>query len=224
MKNGKHVIFLGAGASHGSGYPLANGLRLLISSAKKWEKALADYEDRHGLAGRPITNQGMAYWRQHEEALKLFRDGGFATIDEFCKLAGGFNFLQEINGLRRIVRAALGLFNPEENFEKSEYYNFVQTLFKDDLTTLRDDIVVLSYNYDPYLEFLLLRALEIRQKVILRITAPAVVNDENTRKVAQMAWQYHSVTSGFYPQTGQLWLNDDKDKPAFCLLKLHGSI
>ena len=30
------------------------------------------------------------------------------------------------------------LFNPEENFEKSEYYGFIQSLFKDDLLSLRD--------------------------------------------------------------------------------------
>jgi hypothetical protein len=41
------------------------------------------------------------------------------------------------------------VFNPEEHFEQSEYYSFIQALFKDDQTSLRDDIVVLTYNYDP---------------------------------------------------------------------------
>jgi hypothetical protein len=51
MSAGKHVIFLGAGASHQSGYPLANGLRLLISSRHKWEEAVANYETKHRFTG-----------------------------------------------------------------------------------------------------------------------------------------------------------------------------
>jgi hypothetical protein len=91
----------------------------------------------------------LEYWDRNKEVLELFRDGGFATLDEFCKLAGGFDYQKEINRLRCFVRAALGLFNPEENFEKSEYYSFVQSLFEPDLVSLRDDITVLTYNYDP---------------------------------------------------------------------------
>jgi hypothetical protein len=146
-----HIIFLGAGASHGSGYPLANGLRLLISSRNKWEDALVKYESAHGLMNRPISNLGMEYWDRHVDALKFFRNGGFATIDEFCKLAGGSKLHNEIHGLRCLLRAALGLFNPEEHFEKSEYYSFVQKLFKSDQMSLREDITILTYNTIPIL-------------------------------------------------------------------------
>jgi hypothetical protein len=118
VKKGKHIIFLGAGASKQSGYPLANDLRLLISSRKKWEEALVEYEDKHKLSNRSVSTLGVNYWDNHVDALNLFRKGGFATIDEFCKLAGGFSFQNEINNLRCLLRAALGLFNPEENFEK----------------------------------------------------------------------------------------------------------
>lgn len=223
LKTGKHVIFLGAGASKGSGYPLANDLRLLISSKKKWEEALVQYEKKHDFVERPLTKPGMAYWDKHQEALELFRNGGFATIDEFCKLAGNFDFQREINGLRCLLRAALGMFNPEENFEKSEYYSFVQSLFKNDLLSLREDITVLTYNYDPYLEFLLFRALTERQRVVLRGKS-AALDEEDIKKAGLMSKKYGAVTGGFYPTDGHKWLNDDSSGPSFCVLKLHGSI
>jgi len=145
MATGKHVIFLGAGASKNSGYPLANDLRLLISSRNKWHNALQKYEEESKHTA--ISPMGLTYWDQHKDALGLFRNGGFATLDEFCKLAGS-QFQSEINNLRSVVRAALGVFNPEDHFEKSEYYGFVQSLFEADLVSLRKDVTVLTYNYD----------------------------------------------------------------------------
>ncbi len=38
----KHVIFLGAGASASSGYPLVNDLRLLMSSRAHFKKSVQD--------------------------------------------------------------------------------------------------------------------------------------------------------------------------------------
>jgi len=210
-----HVIFLGAGASCGSGYPLANDLRLLISSRKKWEEALVKYEDKHKLSGRPITSMGINYWDVHTVALNLFRNGGFATIDEFCYLAGGFSFQNEINSLRYLLRAALGLFNPEEKFEKSEYYGFIQSLFMPDLFTLRKGVTVISYNYDPYLEYLLQRALEHRFKVT---RGGSIVVDLVAQAKHNIA--LNAATSGFYFPGDRKWLDEDN----FCVLKLHGSI
>jgi hypothetical protein len=223
VKKGKHVIFLGAGASKQSGYPLANDLRLLISSRKKWEEALAGYEDKQKLVGRPITAIGMNYWDKHADALNLFRNGGFATIDEFCKLAGGFSFQKEIHDLRCLVRAALGLFNPEENFEKSEYYGFIQSLFKNDLLSLREDLTVLTYNYDPYLEFLLHRAVEHRFQVVGRGKS-FVVSSGDLAESSEQNNVLRAVTSGFGSVGEQKWLGDENTKPSFCVLKLHGSI
>jgi hypothetical protein len=214
MNTGKHVIFLGAGASKESGYPLADGLRLLISSHPKWTEALKSYDQKHGGGGH-IVHDGTTFWSSQFQALDLFRKGGFATLDEFCKLAGGA-FRNEVNGLRRLVRAALGLFNPEEHFEDSEYYGFVQSLFEKDLVTLRRDITVLTYNYDPYLEFLLSRALETRWQVTDRGTQPT------TDKLVGRDEQRNAATSGFFDATKRDWL--EKTKAGFCVLKLHGSI
>jgi hypothetical protein len=223
LKTGKHVIFLGAGASRGSGYPLANGLRLLISSRKKWEEALVGYENKQGLGNRPITTLGMAYWDRHKDALDLFRKGGFATIDEFCKLAGISQLQNEIHGLRCMLRAALGLFNPEESFEKSEYYGFVQSVFADNLVSLRDDITILTYNYDPYLEFLLFRAKQHRWSITRRGKG-FIQTPEDMAEQKDLEIQLNSVTSGFYSQQDFNWLSEDRSKKAFCVLKLHGAI
>src|SRR5690242_15893149 len=148
METGKHVIFLGAGASKGSGYPLANDLRLLMSSRRKWIETLRKYEGQRFGIGTPLTELGIPFWDANEPALRLFREGGFATLDEFCKLAGP-QYQNEIMGLRCLARAALGIFNPEEQFEQSEYYSLVQALFREDLFSLRDDVSILTYNYDP---------------------------------------------------------------------------
>lgn len=222
VKPGKHVIFLGAGASNLSGYPLANELRLLISSRQRWHDALVKYEAKHGLHGK-ISKLGLPFWDKHIQALTLFRNGGFATLDEFCLLAG-HQFQAEIHGLRRLVRAALGLFNPEEKFEGSEYYGFVQALFKEDLINLRDDITVLTYNYDPYLEFLLTRALEHRRQIRRAGQPPFLMDKEAFSQLENHTNAIYSVTSGFASPNNLAWLENDKGQPSFCVLKLHGSL
>jgi hypothetical protein len=222
MATGKHVIFLGAGASKNSGYPLANDLRLLISSRNKWHEALLNYEKetKHHL----VASKGLAYWERHVKALNLFRNGGFATLDEFCKLAGN-QFQSEIHGLRRLVRAALGLFNPEDHFEKSEYYAFVQALFEGDLESLRSDVTVLTYNYDPYLEFLLHRALDYRLMIRQSGTGTSItLNQVEAARSRHHDKMLSAATSGFDDPGNVAWLNDDKAGPCFCVLKLHGSI
>lgn len=229
MDAGKHVIFLGAGASKGSGYPLANELRLLISSQRNWEKALCEYGGKHNIPGNQIVDLGQqmqqlgtAYWLKHRDALGLFRNGGFATLDEFCKLAGT-QFQAQIQGLRCLVRAALGLFNPEETFEKSEYYGFVQALFAADLESLRDDVAVLTYNYDPYLEFLLFRALQQRRR-ITRARKGITMTPEDLADEQDFEFLLNAATSGFYNPASLTWADRDKTKRSFCVLKLHGSI
>jgi hypothetical protein len=200
----KHVIFLGAGASFGSGYPLASQLRLLLSSREHFEKAITEYEDQSGLKDKPIWRHAQHCFTRNEKALQLFRHGGFATVDEFCKLAGK-RFHQEIDQLRQMIRGVLGLFNPEENFHKSEYYEFVQKLFESDLVTLRHDVTVLTYNYDLYLEYVLWRALRQRWAI------GGQSDDTNL---------LNAVTSGFFDPSNQNWLR----KSGFSVLKLHGSI
>lgn len=211
----KHVIFLGAGASHASGYPLANGLRLRISSLKNWDGELRKYQGPN----EEVASKGADYWKHHEEGLKLFREGGFATLDEFCNLADRSQLKNGVNKMRGMVRAALGIFNPEDHFETSEYYNFVQALFKDDLVSLRDDISVLSYNYDPYLPFLLSRAIRVRYQVKRTTQGVLAVQADHDHD-----HHLNSVTSGFYSPTDGNWLTVKNGPRSFCFLQLHGSI
>ena len=71
------------------GVRLPPGERSAALSRRKWTETLTKYEEQH-LRGsvRPLTELGIPFWDANERALRLFREGGFATLDEFCKLAG----------------------------------------------------------------------------------------------------------------------------------------
>src|SRR5206468_12339394 len=96
-----------------------------------------------------------------QQAIELFRHGGFATIDEFSKLAGA-NYPKEIQELKKLLRFVLAIHNPEDDFTRSDYYSFIQKLFRSDLFRLRDDVAILTFNYEPYLPYLLSKAYHIR--------------------------------------------------------------
>jgi hypothetical protein len=201
-KTPKHVIILGAGASANSGYPQANELRLWMSSRqsilKKIEGVIVDG------GSRVVALKHFNEWIQPAgEALNLFRNGAFATLDEFCKLSGQ-KLQSEVEHLKKILRLALSIQNPEGQYDKSDYYRFIQKLFKADLVDVREDIVVLSFNYDVYLEFLLRRAVTVREGVT-----------KTSSKTNQ-----DLLTSGFFNRNTDLLENSDE----FCLLKLHGAL
>jgi hypothetical protein len=211
----KHVIFLGAGASNKSGYPLANDLRVRMASRKDWEGFLKERE----FTDTQIVSKGVDFWNEHEASLTLFRNGGFATLDEFIKLAQtAVDGAGITHGLRSFVRAALGIANPESHFETSEYYRFIQSLFLDDLVSLRDDVAILTYNYDPYLEYLLLRALEQRWR--LKDAGGLSLTPERQQQDVRR----NEVASGFYNPRNPSWCDEEKGGSGFCVLQLHGSI
>jgi hypothetical protein len=198
----KHVIFLGAGASMGSGYPSANELRLLMCSYKHFFDKLQEL----GIRGTEISPL-LDYWKQFKQSLDLFRHGGFASVDEFCKLAGNNEkFSSDIRALKKLMRLVLCLHNPEDNFHKSEYYPFIQRLFKNDEPELRDDIVVLSFNYDPYLEYLISRA--HRKRIEVHSNSSMILKS------------FNAMNSGFASSNDTSWADQD----GFSLLKLHGTI
>jgi len=198
---GKHVIFLGAGASRTSGYPLANELRLLLSSEHHFLTWIKKCFPSESDTAATLASE---YFKEFQSAIRLFREGGFASVDEFCRLVSGRGHIVEVMQMRYLTRAVLGALNPEDEFEKSDYYPFIQKLFKADLANLRQDISILSFNYDPYLEFLLWRAWG-RRNVGLPI---AGVGNE--------------MTSGFLDLHNQSWT--ESNHASLYLLKLHGSI
>ena len=151
----KHIIFLGAGAAFTSGYPLGNDLRLRMTSAKELHKQINLGTNKKAIGG--INGDLVAHLERHKPALSLFRNGGFASVDEFCKLAQG-SMEGTVEELKRVMRFALCLHNPEDEFQESDYYPFLQRLFLPDKAELRSDISILSFNYDPYLEYLVGRA------------------------------------------------------------------
>jgi hypothetical protein len=210
IERGKHVIFLGAGASHGSGYPLANGLRLLLCSQPHLQKFAVEMIGPEAKQGSGLTQlEFLMHYFVHLEGVHLFRRGCFATVDEFCRLAsrGSEKFKAAVDDMRHLTMVILGLHNPEANFHNSEYYGFVQRLFTKSLDRLRDDIVVLSFNYDVYLDFLLKRAVEER----CTLAGRSVCNTE-----------LNACVSGFLDQ--QAWVKSESPPRGFALLKLHGSM
>ena len=109
----RHVIILGAGASVSSGYPMANGLRLLMSSEASLRKEL----ESRGKFNKDYTGKVINKMMGGEvaEAVQLFRHGGFASVDEFSKLASP-RYHRQVQGLKRLLRLALSLHDPEEFF------------------------------------------------------------------------------------------------------------
>jgi len=206
----KHVIFLGAGASYTSGYPLAVGLRQLFSSAHTFGNYLNEKIGQRDSLAKTL----LAKWFSDlSEPIELFREGGFGTVDEFSSLAGK-QFPQEVHEIKQLVGLILALHNPEKSykspsgqetngFESSDYYPFIQRLFRE-RDDLRDDVAILSYNYDPYFEFLLSRAYRRRREASGK-KEPIIPPTE--------------LTSGFRDRDAKAII----ERKGFCLLKLHGT-
>jgi hypothetical protein len=140
--------------------------------------------------------------------MDLFRHGGFATVDEFSNLAST-KYPEHVQRMKHLMMLGLLLHNPEDKFETSDYYPFIQKLFEDNhLHCLKNNVTVLSYNYDCYLEFLLLKAQSIRR----RLAGYSASED----------WLKNTLTSGFFLPTETTCLTSSVD--TFRLFKLHGSI
>ena len=77
--------------------------------------------------------------------------------------------------MKRLTRLGLSLHNPEEKFHESDYYPFIQRLFDEQtLYSLKPNTTVISFNYDCYLEYLLLKAQAIRNNLGKQAEATAV--------------------------------------------------
>lgn len=213
----KHVIFLGAGASKSSGYPIASELRQnwLGSPDLLFSRALQELNSacvpQEPDANRPPPLDPKVFqnlYQKISKSLNMLREGGFGSVDEFCYHVRSKN--PELADPQRIaMRYALGMVVSEARYQTSDYYRFIQKLFvPDKLSKLRDDIAVFSFNYDPYLEWLLTRAIKTR----------ALAIGENSEAHER---QLMAVASGFVPGGN---LNKFRTDRGFCVLKLHGSI
>ena len=199
-KKGKHVIFLGAGASVSSGYPVGEQLALLITSKEHRTKLC----NNHGYHDLPP--EGNDFIASAAKEIEVFRSGCFNSIDEFCKLSMGTDSARHIPKLKQLMRVALSINDPERNFADSEYRRLVNRLFQPDGFSLRDDLSILTFNYDAYLEYLLFEAVQRRHQIVSGKFPRAELLD--------------SITSGFWTHGSKAWAG----LLGFCVLKLHGSL
>jgi len=206
-----HVIFLGAGASFTSGYPVGERLRLRLASEKNFssdlDKALPNSKlGRKFPAGEETAGICLNYFKHFASVVELFRHGGFGTVDEFSKLAAN-NYPQHTQDIKKLMRLAFALHNPEDSFHESDYYPFIQRLFADDLHSLKNNITIISYNYDCYLDYLLLKGYQYRK----RLSASPEINPVTK----------NMLTSGFFQPNDITWAETIR---GFNYFKLHGSI
>ncbi len=191
-----------------SGYPSAEQLRLLMTSRLALRDKLEQHCPELSEKERPSIRHGIWDRMQKTEAqaIQLFRNGGFASVDEFSKLAQKGKYAKFVPALKSLMRIALALHNPEIRFHESDYYPFLQSLFQADEARLREDITILSFNYDTYLEYLLARAYSVRRDV-----------DQARLDAHDQA--INAVYSGFQNIDDKGWTG-----LKFKVLKLHGSI
>jgi hypothetical protein len=127
-------------------------------------------------------------------------------MDELSNLALGGKHAGEIRNLKKLMRLVFALNNPDvSHWAKSDYRAFIQALFERS-NELREEISIISFNYDPYFEYRLLRAQ--RARAIVRPLVP-----EAERLMSQAA------SSGFLFPGETEWTR----APGFCHLKLHGT-
>ncbi len=135
--------------------------------------------------------------------IRTFRAGAYLSVDEFGQLANG-GMQREVQELKRLMSYVLALVHLDHSYTSSAYYSLANALFKPDTAELRDDISILTLNYDPHLEYIVNKAHVERRRVssiIGRLTSMS------------------SILSGFASEMVP-W----EDETAFCILKLHGTI
>jgi hypothetical protein len=205
----KHVIFLGAGASVSSGYPLANRLALLMSDRRT---LIDEILHQSKFCGETWANGWFRdstiahYLNQCMPATEALRDGAFASMDELSRLSAGGVKDSNIRMLKKLMRFVLAIYNPHQNhLSETDYRPFIQSLFGAS-SQIREDVSIISFNYDPYLEFSLRLAFTHRQQV----------NPQNPNEHADLR---NAITSGFENPADTKWLN----RSGFCHLKLHGA-
>jgi hypothetical protein len=199
---GKHVIFLGAGASASSGFPMAYALKLLMTSAPHREKLCME------LCGRSFPAEGNVFIEKIKDAIEPFSEASFSSIDEFCRLAQGTTYNQFVPHLKHLMRLVLSMDDPMLHLD-SDYGFFVNKLFKEDGYNLREDLAVLTFNYDAHLDALLYGAVNWRTRIRTGGAMPFPSIEVRD-----------AVTSGYASHGNQKW----KDQTGFCLLKLHGTL
>lgn len=221
-----HVIFLGAGASYSSGYPIGQELRLLMTSRDYFQAKLDKlYPTDNSIQKQSLYESKLKcleYFDSFSNSMEFFRRGGFATVDEFSKLATE-GFPEHVQAMKKLMCFVLAMHNPEEKFHESDYYPFIQRLFRSDtLNQFRDEITIITFNYDCYLDFVMREAYRHRLAISKSAKVVKTLTEylNNSPDLAE-PWS-NKLSSGFYHQ--------ESDKAVawgagqFNYYKLHGSI
>ena len=164
----------------------------------------------------------LQYFDRFAKSIELFRHGGFSTVDEFSKLASE-SYPEHVQAMKKLMCFVLAAHNPENNFHESDYYAFIQRLFRDDaLNHFRNEITVITFNYDCYLDYLMRQAYSYRLAVSK--VSEVVKNHPEVLKGPQPLTEPWSskLSSGFFYQEGDKALAWRTDQ--FNYFKLHGSI
>jgi hypothetical protein len=221
-----HVIFLGAGASYTSGYPIGQELRLRMASKDYFQAELNKiYPTGNSLVDVPLHDgklKCLQYFDRFAKSVELFRHGGFATVDEFSKLASE-SYPEHVQNMKKLMCLVLAIHNPEDKFQESDYYPFIQRLFRSDsLNQFRNEISVITFNYDCYLDYVLREAR--RYRLAVSKVSEVVKNHPDVLKGPQELTEPWSskLSSGFYLQESEKALAWREDQ--FNYFKLHGSI
>lgn len=222
----KHVIFLGAGASCTSGYPIGQELRLLMTSRDYLQRKLKDiYPTNQPISTDPvysIISKCLEHFDRFSQPVEFFRHGAFATVDEFSNLASG-SYPEHVKAMKKLLSFILALHNPEINFDKSDYYPFIQRLFRANaLSMFRNEIAIITFNYDCYLDYLMRQA--YRHRLAVQNVPVVIKNHPDVLKGPQPLTEPWSskLSSGFFSQGGDKSLAWRTDQ--FNYYKLHGSI
>lgn len=160
------------------------------------------------LCGRSFPAEGNDFIAKIKNAIEPFSEASFSSVDEFCRLAQDTVFNQFVPHLKQLMRLVLSMDNPHHRLD-SDYGFFVNKLFKQDGYTLRDDLSVLTFNYDCHLDSLLYGAVNWRTRIKTDDRTPFASIEVRD-----------AVTSGYASHGNRNW----KDAPGFCLLKLHGTL
>ena len=219
-----HVIFLGAGASYTSGYPIGQELRLLMTSKEYFHSKLTKlYPIDTPSSQNPryaAILECLGHFDRFSHSIKIFRHGGFATVDEFSYLASA-SYPEHVQAMKKLMCFVLAIHNPEPKFQDSDYYPFIQKLFRPDtLNQFRNEISVITFNYDCYLDYIMRQAYSYRLAVSK--VSETVRKHPDVLKGPQPLMEPWSskLSSGFYAQDSEKALAWREDH--FNYYKLHG--
>jgi hypothetical protein len=215
----KHVIILGAGASASSGFPLGFELAERTSDATwipneiaKAIRNLSELRSEVQLDGAVSEGLGLIvnpYLKKLSKEFSLMRQCDFDSIDEFGRVARESEFKDSVQRIKLVLRIVLSLpiVSQGSAAQDGDYRRFVKMLFDKDYR-LKDDIKVLTFNYDPALEYLLTQ----------RLTARAEVTKAYTPQ--ELLIRRDAIFSGLGSRDESSWRN----KGMLQILKLHGAI